>query len=82
MWRNTGQPVRLFMLDARACLPILCFVCNWSWTTLYIAVIGTAFFGTISFMGLSLPTLLRLLRRLLVGRVRTAVPTWQRRRLA
>ena len=24
MWRNTGHPVRVLMLDARACLPILC----------------------------------------------------------
>ena len=31
MWRNTGQPVRLLMLDARACLPILSFVVYWSW---------------------------------------------------
>ena len=23
MWRNTGQPVRILMLDARACLPIV-----------------------------------------------------------
>jgi intracellular multiplication protein IcmT len=82
MWRNTGQPVRIFMLDARACLPILCAAVYWSWPTLYIAIIGFAFFSIISFAGLTLPALWRMVRRWLVGRTRTAVPVWKRRRLA
>ena len=82
MWRDTGQPVRVVMLDARACLPILSFVCYWSWITFYIAVAGTLFFSTISFFGLTLPAVFRLIRRLLVGPVRPAVPAWNRRRLA
>ncbi len=82
MWRNTGQPVRVLMLDARACLPILCFLVYWSWFTFYIAVIGTLFFSAISFFGLTLPAILRLTRRCLVGPIRPAVPAWQRRRLA
>jgi len=82
MWRNTGQPVRLLMLDARACLPILSVMVYWSWPTLYIAISGVAFFSTISVFGLTLPAMLRLTRRVLVGRVRTAVPVWNRRRLA
>ena len=24
MWRNTALPVRILMLDARACIPIMC----------------------------------------------------------
>ncbi len=82
MWRNTAQPVRLFMLDARACLPILCFLVYWSWATFYIALMGTVFFSVISFFGLTLPAMMRLARRFLVGSVRTAVPAWKRRRLA
>ena len=82
MWRNTGQPVRLLMLDARACLPILSVMVYWSWPTLYIAISGVAFFSMISFCGLTLPAMLRLTRRVLVGNVRTAVPVWNRRRLA
>ncbi len=82
MWRNTGQPVRLLMLDARACLPILCVTVYWSWLTLYIALAGVAFFSLISFFGLTLPAMLRLARRVVVGHVRTAVPVWNRRRLA
>ena len=82
MWRDTGQPVRLFMLDARACLPILAVMVYWSWLTLYIAIVGIAFFSAISFFGLTLPAMMRLARRWLVGPVRTAVPVWKRRRLA
>jgi intracellular multiplication protein IcmT len=70
------------MLDARACLPILSVMVHWSWLTLYIAIVGIAFFSAISFFGLTLPAMLRLARRRLVGPVRTAVPVWKRRRLA
>lgn len=70
------------MLDARACLPILCATVYWSWTTLYIAIVGFGFFSVISFAGMTLPAMLRLIRRWLVGPVRTAVPAWRRRRLA
>ena len=82
MWRNTGHPVRVVMLDARALLPLLCFVVYWSWFTFWVAVIGVTFFSTISFLGLTLPAMLRLMRRLLVGTTRPAVPAWNRRRLA
>lgn len=82
MWRDTGQPVRLFMLDARACLPILCVTVYWSWTTLYVALTGTAFFALISFFGLTVPAMARLFRRWLAGPVRPAVPVWKRRRFA
>jgi len=82
MWRNTGQPVRILMLDARAGLPILGAAVYWSWTTLTIALAGFVFFSAISFLGLTLPAMMRLFRRWLVGPVRTAVPVWRRRRLA
>ncbi|MBI0537457.1 MULTISPECIES: IcmT/TraK family protein [Roseomonas] len=82
MWRNTALPIRFLMLDARALLPVLCFVTYWSWTTLYIALLGTAFFGVLSFFGLTLPALFRIVRGWLVGRLRPAVPAWKRRRLA
>ena len=82
MWRNSGQPVRVLMLDARACLPILLVAVYWSWTTLYIGLAGFTFFSLISFLGLTLPAMMRLIRRWLTGPVRTAVPVWNRRRLA
>ena len=82
MWRNTALPVKVAVLDARACFPVLCFVLYWSWTTLYIALTGMVFFTVISWFGLTVPSFLRLLRRALVGSTRPAVPVWKRRRLA
>ena len=82
MWRYTGKPAKLLILDARACVPLLFFVLYWSWPTFYVAFTGTLFFGGISWLGLTMPAALRLLRRWTVGRVRTAVPAWRRRRLA
>ena len=81
MWRYTALPVRLFMLDARACVPLLIGVTKWSWTTLYIAVLGTAFFGALSYFGLTVPAVFRLVRRRLAGPVCPATPAWSRRRL-
>jgi intracellular multiplication protein IcmT len=58
MWRDTGRPVKLVFLDARACLPILVFVVYWSWTTFYIAATGVVFFSVISWAGLTVPATL------------------------
>ena len=67
MWRDTGRPVKLVFLDARACLPLLVFVVYWSWPTFYIAATGVIFFSVISWAGLTVPSTLRMIRRGLVG---------------
>jgi len=82
MWRNTALPVRCFVLDARACFPVLGLCMYWSWTTFEIAIVGMAFFGVLSWLGLSIPIFLRLVRRMIVGPLRPTVPSWDRRRLA
>jgi intracellular multiplication protein IcmT len=74
MWRYTSLPVRVGFLDARACLPLLVYVVYWSWATAYIAITGVVFFSVISWFGLTLPAVYRVVRRWLVGRVRPAVP--------
>jgi len=68
MWRNTALPVRIVFLDGRACLPLLVFVVYWSWATFYIAIGGTAFFTIVSWAGLTVASVLRLIRRWLIGR--------------
>ena len=82
MWRNTAQPVCIAMFDARALFPLLSFVVYWRWFTFYVALIGVVFFSLISFLGLTLPSMVRPLRRLIVGSARPALPVWKRRRLA
>ena len=80
MWRDTGRPVRVVFLDARACLPMLVFIIYWIWPTFYVAATGVSFFALISWLGLSVPASLRLIRRLFVGSYRPAIPAWKRRR--
>jgi intracellular multiplication protein IcmT len=82
MWRYTALPVKVAVLDARACIPVLIFVLYWSRTTAYIAIVGVIFFTVISWFGLTVPAAIRLFRRTLVGSVRPALPAWRRRRLA
>jgi intracellular multiplication protein IcmT len=82
MWRDTGKPVKVGMLDARACFPLLVFIVYWSWTTFYIALIGVIFFSVISWAGMTVPATIRMVRRFLVGPFRPAVPAWKRRRFA
>ena len=55
MWRYTALPVKVAILDARACIPVLVFVLYWSWTTAYIAIVGVVFFTVISWFGLTVP---------------------------
>ena len=82
MWRHTALPVKIAMLDGRACIPVLFVVTYWSWTTLYIALLGIVFFTVISWFGLTVPAVFRVARRWLNGPVRPAIPAWKRRRLA
>jgi intracellular multiplication protein IcmT len=42
---------------------------------------GMAFFSVVSWAGLTVPAVLRIVRRWLVGPVRKAVPEWKTRRL-
>ena len=82
MWRYTALPVKVAVLDARACFPALVFVLYWSWATAYVAIAGIVFFGVISWFGLTVPAVARVMRRALVGSIRPAVPAWRRRRIA
>jgi intracellular multiplication protein IcmT len=82
MWRNTMLPVRAYIVDARALVPLMIFLMHWSWTTLYVALVGIALFGTLEFCGLSFPAAIRTLRRWIVGPIRPAVPAWKKRRFS
>ena len=81
MWRATALPVRVFFLDGRVCLPLLVFIVYWSWPTFWVAMSGMIFFSVVSWAGLTVPAVLRMARRWLIGPVRVAVPEWKRRRL-
>ena len=82
MWRNTMLPVRLYVVDARALVPVMIFLLHWRWSTLYLAGAGIALFTVLEWFGLSFPAARRTIRRALVGRIRPGTPSWKKRRFA
>ena len=82
MWRNTMRPVRLFVIDARALIPVMVFVMHVRWGTLYLACAGIAVFTVLEWFGLTFPAAIRTVRRYVVGAVRPAIPAWKKRRFA
>lgn len=79
MWRNTMLPVRIYFVDARALIPVLAFVLQWRMTTLYFALAGVVVFVLLEWLGLTFPAAIRTIRRLIVGRIRPAIPSWKKR---
>jgi intracellular multiplication protein IcmT len=82
MWRDTMRPVRLWIMDARALIPVMIFLLHWRWSTLYCAGAGIAIFTVLEWFGLTFAGAIRTVRRFAIGRVRPAVPAWRKRRFA
>ena len=82
MWRNTMRPVGIIIADARALIPVFVFILHWSKWTLYVSIAGCIVFATCEWCGLTYAAAVRLVLRLIVGRIRPAVPAWKKRRLA
>jgi len=82
MWRNTMMPVRIYVVDARALIPVMIFMLHWRLNTLYLAGAGIALFTFLEWFGLTFPAARRTIRRYLVGRIRPAIPSWKKRRFA
>ena len=40
LWRDTGLPPKLFIVDARAVFPLLLWLFNWAWWTAGVAFVG------------------------------------------
>lgn len=82
MWRNTMQPIRLWVIDARALIPLLIFMVHWSFLTLKIAGAGIAMFAALEWFGIRFEAALRILRGWIYGPIRPALPARRKRRLA
>ena len=48
-------------------------------TTLYFALAGVVVFVLLEWLGLTFPAAIRTVRRLIVGRIRPATPSWKKR---
>ena len=82
MWRDSMLVVRLGIFDARVLVTSVVWLAHMRWWTFYVAVAGALVFSALEWLGLSLPALVRTLRRLVAGRTRPAVPFRRKRRFA
>jgi len=82
MWRNTMLPIRIYVADARALIPVMLVLVHIRMWTFYLAIAGIAVFAVLEWFGLTFPAAIRTLRRWIVGRRRPAIPTWKKRRFA
>jgi intracellular multiplication protein IcmT len=82
MWRNTMLPIRIYVADARALIPLMVVLVHIRLWTFYVALAGIVIFAVLEWLGLTFPAAVRTARRWIVGRRRSAVPAWKKRRFA
>ena len=72
-WRDTYRTPRLFMIDARAAIPLLASALHVAWWTILPSVLTLALFFWLERIGLDLPSALRALRATFAGNHRPAL---------
>lgn len=77
-WRDSARNVTLWIIDFRACFPLLLFLLHIRLWTFVVAMIFTIFFGIIQYYGFTLNVFLRWLRAFLAGPRKIAQPWWRR----
>ena len=82
MWRNTMLPIRIYVVDARALIPLMVVLVHIRCGPSISRLRGMVVFAVLEWFGLTFPAAIRTLRRWIVGRRRPAIPTWKKRRFA
>lgn len=77
-WRDSARKVTLWMIDFKACFPLLIFFFHIRLLTFFIAVFFTIFFVIIQYYGFTLNVFLRWLRAFVAGPRKVAQPWWRR----
>ena len=76
-WRDSARNARFFVIDARAAFPLLLFILNIAWWTLYTAIFFMVFFGALERFGFTLPVFFRWVRYKIAGNHKTSSPWWR-----
>ena len=76
-WRDSARNVRFWLVDYRACFPLLIFIFHISWTTFALAVVAVTFFAFLERYGFSVAVFARWLRSYLAGPRKIAQPEWK-----
>lgn len=78
-WRDTARDPVVYGIDARAFMPWLLLLFHIEWWVLYLALVISAFFGFLAYMGMDLPMLIRRVQSSLAGDIRYSLPWWKTR---
>jgi intracellular multiplication protein IcmT len=77
-WRDSARNVRLWMVDFRACFPLMIFIFHISWFTFALAMVTIIFFGALERYGFTVAVFLRWLRSFLAGPRKVSQPWWKK----
>ncbi len=77
-WRDSARNVRLWMVDFRACFPLLILIFHIRLWTFLLAIITTIFFAGLERYGFSLAVFSRWLRSFIAGPRKIAQPWWRK----
>jgi len=77
-WRDSARNVRLWVVDFRACFPLLILLLHIRLWTFILAIITTTFFATLERYGFTPAVFLRWLRSFVAGPRKIAHPWWRR----
>lgn len=77
-WRDSARPMKFFIWDARAAIPMLLVMLHPQWWTLIAAIVAMTFFSLLNRYGFTPMVFLRWLRSTIAGPRKLAVPWWMR----
>ncbi len=77
-WRDSARNVRLWVIDFRACFPLLVFLFHIRLWTFIVALLMTSFFAGLERYGFSVAVFGRWLRSYVAGPKKIAQPWWRR----
>lgn len=77
-WRDSARNVRFWIVDSRACFPLLLFLMHIRLWTFIVAIVTTVFFATLERYGFTPVVFLRFMRSFLAGSRKIAQPWWKR----
>ena len=75
-WRDSARSIRFFFFDAKAAFPFVLFVLHIRWWTFFLALGAAIAFTILNHFGFSVAVFLRLIRSLIAGRRKMAIPWW------
>jgi len=76
-WRDSARNVRFWIVDFRACFPLLILIFHIRLWTLILAIVATLFFAALERYGFTVAVFLRFLRTYIAGPRKIAQPWWK-----